>query len=66
MLVRQLEGSSPGTLRVPSTSQLLYSILTLSRGKLARMDPRQERAFINAVSILTRLKTLSSCVQSYD
>jgi len=54
LLVQQLEGGGPGRLRVPSTCQLLYSILVLSQGKRASMDAQQEQAFFNVISILTR------------
>lgn len=59
VLIKYLEGPVPGSLKVPSSPQLLNSLLALSRGRLGAMEPQQEAAFLNVISILTRLETLT-------
>jgi len=54
MLIKYLEDSVAGKVRVPATPSLLYSLLTLSRGNLGKFDYVQETSFLNVICILVR------------
>jgi len=53
-VLKHLENTGSGSLRVSSSPELLYSILTLSKGRLGRLDEEQGTSFLNVISTLTR------------